>query len=172
MNVYHDIKEVERDTKSVITIGTYDGLHLAHRQVIDKVTGLAKEKGFRSFIVTFEPHPQEVLKNKTPDIKLLTAIDEKLRLFEKAGVENPIICSSINKVGFRMSGGKDIYEQTLKTKKFRAIAMQVLAAGAVPPREAIEYVCKLPNIESILFGASSKGNIVETASLIRQYDKN
>ncbi len=93
-----------------------------------------------------------------------------LDVLEKAGIENPIICSSINKVGFRMSGGKEIYEQTLKTRKFRAIAMQVLAAGAVPPREALEYVCSLPNIESILFGASSKGNIQETATLIHQFD--
>jgi hypothetical protein len=49
--------------------------------------------------------------------------------------------------------------------------MQVLAAGAIPPKEAIEYVCSLPNIESILFGASSKTNINETASLIRSYDE-
>jgi len=95
-----------------------------------------------------------------------------LNVLEKAGVENPIICSSINKVGFRMSGGKKIYEETLRTKKFRAIAMQVLAAGAVPPKEALEYVCSLPNIESILFGASSKGNIQETANLIHQFDSN
>ncbi len=54
-----------------------------------------------------------------------------LNVLEKAGIENPIICSSINKVGFRMSGGKEIYEETLRTRKFRAIAMQVLAAGAV-----------------------------------------
>ncbi len=94
-----------------------------------------------------------------------------LDVLEKEGVENPIICSSINKVGFRMSGGKERYEDALKTRKFRAIAMQVLAAGAVPPREALEYVCGLPNIESILFGASSRGNIEETANLIRQYDK-
>lgn len=93
-----------------------------------------------------------------------------LNVLEKAGIENPIICSSINKVGFRMSGGKEIYEQTLKTRKFRAIAMQVLAAGAVPPKEALEYVCSLPNIESILFGASSQGNINQTASLIHQFD--
>lgn len=93
-----------------------------------------------------------------------------LDVLEKEGIENPIICSSINKVGFRMSGGKEVYEDTLKTRKFRAIAMQVLAAGAVPPREALEYVCSLPNIESILFGASSRGNIEETANLIRQYD--
>lgn len=93
-----------------------------------------------------------------------------LDVLEKAGIENPIICSSINKVGFRMSGGREIYEQTLRTRRFRAIAMQVLAAGAVPPREALDYVCSLPNIESILFGASSRANITETANLIRQFD--
>ena len=70
-----------------------------------------------------------------------------------------------------MSGGKDIYEKTLQTRKVRAIAMQVLGGGAISPKEAIEYVCKLPNIESILFGASSKGNINETANLIRKFDQ-
>jgi hypothetical protein len=93
-----------------------------------------------------------------------------LDVLEKGGVKNPIICSSINKAGFRMSGGKALYEETLRTRKFRAIAMQVLAGGAVPPKEAIEYVCGLPNIESILFGASSSANIRETASLIQKFD--
>ena len=94
-----------------------------------------------------------------------------LDMLEEGGIKNPIICSSINKVGFRMSGGKDLYENTLKTRQFRAIAMQVLAGGAIPAREAIEYVCSLPGIESILFGASSKVNIQETVSLINQFDK-
>ncbi len=94
-----------------------------------------------------------------------------LATLEQAGVKNPIICSSINKVGFRMSGGRDAYETVLKTKKVRAIAMQVLAAGAIPAKEAIDYVCSLPNIESILFGASSKANINETASLVGQFDQ-
>ncbi|MBS1916852.1 MAG: hypothetical protein JST87_11285 [Bacteroidetes bacterium] len=95
-----------------------------------------------------------------------------LSVLEENGIQNPIICSSINKAGFRMSGGKEIYEKTLQTKKVRAIAMQVLGGGAISPKDAIEYVCRLPNVESILFGASSKGNINETASLIRQFDKN
>ena len=95
-----------------------------------------------------------------------------LNVLEQGGVDNPVICSSINKAGFRMSGGKSIYEKTLQTKKVRAIAMQVLGGGAISPKEAIEYVCNLPNIESVLFGASSKNNINETASLIRQFDRN
>ena len=94
-----------------------------------------------------------------------------LDVLNDAGIENPIICSSINISGFRMSGGKEKYEEVLRTRKFRAIAMQVLAGGAASPKAALEYVCDLPNIESILFGASSKGNILETVSLIKQFDQ-
>jgi hypothetical protein len=92
-------------------------------------------------------------------------------VLEQKGVQNPIVCASINKAGFRMSGGKEVYEETLKTKKFRAVAMQVLGGGAIHPKEAIEYVCNLPNIESILFGASSAGNIKSTSSMINEFDK-
>lgn len=94
-----------------------------------------------------------------------------LDVLESVGIQNPIICSSINKAGFRMSGGKEVYERTLRTRKLRAIAMQVLGGGAIPARDAIEYVCSLPNVESILFGASSRGNIAQTASYIREFDK-
>ncbi|SDM55284.1 aldo-keto reductase family protein [Kriegella aquimaris] len=94
-----------------------------------------------------------------------------LDTLESVGIQNPIICASINKVNFRMSGGKEIYEETLRTRKFRAIAMQVLGGGAIPPKEALEYVCSLPNVESILFGASSKGNIENTVSHINYFDE-
>jgi hypothetical protein len=85
------------------------------------------------------------------------------------GITNPIICSSINKLGFRMSGGKEIYEKYLSEKQFRPIAMQVLAAGALRPTEAIEYLGQFPKIESVLFGASSKNHIQETKELIEKY---
>jgi hypothetical protein len=85
------------------------------------------------------------------------------------GIENPIICSSINKIGFRMSGGKEIYEKYLTERELRPIAMQVLAAGALRPREAIEYLGKFPKIESVLFGASSKSHIQETKQIIEEY---
>ncbi|HOP00533.1 MAG TPA: hypothetical protein PK766_13310 [Bacteroidales bacterium] len=85
------------------------------------------------------------------------------------GIKNPVICSSINKIGFRMSGGKEIYENYLREKEFRPIAMQVLAAGALRPKEAIEYLGNFPRIESVLFGASSKAHIKETKELIEQY---
>jgi len=88
---------------------------------------------------------------------------------ESVGIRNPIICSSINKIGFRMSGGKALYERYLTEKEFRPIAMQVLAAGALGPKDAIEYIGKFPKIESVLFGASSKSHLKETQELIKHY---
>ncbi len=92
-----------------------------------------------------------------------------LDALNSAGIKNPIICSSINKIGFRMSGGKEIYEKYLRDKEFRPVAMQVLAAGALKPREAIEYLGNFPRIESVLFGASSRAHIKETKELIEKY---
>lgn len=89
-----------------------------------------------------------------------------LDVLEKLGIDNPIICANINKIGFRMCGGVEAYEQLIATRRFRPVAMSVLASGAISPREAIEYVCKQPRIESIVFGASSRGNIRQTKALI------
>jgi hypothetical protein len=89
-----------------------------------------------------------------------------LDVLNSVGIVNPIICTSINKIGFRMSGGKEIYEKYLLEKEFRPIAMQVLAAGALKPNEAIEYLARFNRIEAVLFGASSKSHIQETKDFI------
>jgi hypothetical protein len=92
-----------------------------------------------------------------------------LDVLEEVGIDNPIVCANINKLGFRMCGGAQAYERALCERRFRAIAMSVYASGAIPAREAIEWVCKLPNIESIVFGASSRANIRGTRELVSEY---
>jgi hypothetical protein len=89
-----------------------------------------------------------------------------LDVLDAQGIENPIVCANINKIGFRMCGGVAAYEQTIATRRFRPVAMSVLASGAIAPREAIAYVCGQPRIESIVFGASGRANIRQTKSLI------
>jgi len=88
------------------------------------------------------------------------------QVLDEAGLVNPIICASINKIGFRVSGGMPAYEQVLEKDKARVIAMQVYAAGALRPKEALDYVCRLKGVESILFGASTKDHIEQTYDLI------
>jgi hypothetical protein len=89
-----------------------------------------------------------------------------LDVLDRLGIDNPIVCANINKIGFRMCGGIGLYEETIAKRRFRPIAMSVLASGALTPREAVDYVCRQPRIESIVFGASSAANIRQTKALI------
>lgn len=88
---------------------------------------------------------------------------------EQEGIESPIICSNINKIGFRMCGGAGAYREVLASGRVRAVAMSVYASGAIAPREAIEWVAGLEGVESIVFGASSRGNIRNTRELVAEY---
>lgn len=89
-----------------------------------------------------------------------------LDALEDVGIDNPIVCANINKIGFRMCGGIAAYERTIAERRFRPIAMSVFASGAISPRAAIEYVCRQPRIGSIVFGASGRANIRQTKALI------
>lgn len=91
-----------------------------------------------------------------------------LPTLEKVGVTNPIICTNINKLGFRMSGGIAAYDDLMAGGRCRLIAMSIFASGALPAREAVEYVCRYPQVESIVFGASSRRNIAHTRQLIEE----
>jgi len=147
----------------------FKGLNTPVIYLQNVITDLLLGLGMTEFLKNFHSYVQKKYNAEAGFITM--NMPKLLTTLESVGIRNPIICSSINKVGFRMSGGKELYEHVLKTKQVRAVAMQVLAAGAIPAKEAIEYVCTLPNIESILFGASSKGNIQETANLINQFDQ-
>ena len=130
--------------------------------VTDLLLGLGMDEFFEAFY-------EHISKKYNAEAGFITMnLPMMLNALEKRGIKNPIICSSINKIGFRMSGGLDVYENTLKMKKFRAVAMQVLAAGAVSPKEAIQYVCELKGVTSILYGASTPDHILHTKELIEQ----
>lgn len=88
---------------------------------------------------------------------------------QREGIRNPVICSNINKIGFRMCGGLDHYREVLASGRIRAIAMSVYASGAIPPREAIEWIATLHGVEAIVFGASSRGNIRGTRELVDEF---
>jgi hypothetical protein len=91
-----------------------------------------------------------------------------LKTLDKVGIDNPIICANINKIGFRMCGGMQAYDDLITQGRCRLVAMSVFASGALPPQEALGYVCKYPQIESIVFGASSRRNIAQTKQLIER----
>lgn len=94
-----------------------------------------------------------------------------VKQLQEWGIEEVVICSSINKIGYLMSPDIKTYEDTIKNldnSKYQIMAMSVLASGAIPANEAIEYIGN-QKIDSIVFGASSQKNINETKALIDKY---
>jgi hypothetical protein len=82
------------------------------------------------------------------------------------GIENPIVCSTMNRAGYIVNPNCVAYEVALRKNNFRPVAMSVLASGGIRPKDAIEYVCKDLRVESVVFGASTKQHILETKALI------
>ena len=133
--------------------------------VTDLLLGLGMKRAFR----TFHDHVKQAYGAEPGYITMNTPM--LLDVLEEQGVHNPIVCSNINKIGFRMCGGLAAYENAIATRRFRPIAMSVLASGALSPREAIAYVCGQPHIESIVFGASGRANIRQTKLLIDELSR-
>lgn len=131
------------------------------------VTDLALGLGFHQALRTFADHVRDAYGAEPGFITM--NLPRLLDALEGVGVANPIVCANINKIGFRMCGGREAYEQAVEARQFRAVAMSVFASGAIPPSEAIEYVCSNGKIESIVFGASSMRNVRQTKQLIEQF---
>ncbi|MFC4873131.1 hypothetical protein [Negadavirga shengliensis] len=133
------------------------------------ITDLLLGLGMTEFLVTFYNHVKH--KHGAEPGFITMNLPLLLDTLEKAGIENPTVCASINKIGFRMSGGIKVYEEVIAQKRCKLVAMQVLAAGALRPAEAFEYVCNLEGVDSILFGASSRANIHQSKELIEVYSR-
>lgn len=89
MQIYRSIKEIEKVEDSVLTIGTFDGVHAGHRDIIAKLKDYAAKKSLRDVVITFEPHPRTVVSDY--DIKLLSTLEEKIKLLESLGVSNLLV---------------------------------------------------------------------------------
>jgi riboflavin kinase/FMN adenylyltransferase len=80
------------DPKTISTLGSYDGVHLGHKQILARLREQKQELGLdRSLLITFHPHPQEVLRRNGKSIELLTTIDERIELIEKEGIDETLI---------------------------------------------------------------------------------
>lgn len=90
MKTFHDISSFKTKQKTFVTIGTFDGVHFGHKEIIHKLVGDAKLAGKKSVLLTFFPHPRMVLQ-KEATIALINTIDERTTLLEKTGLDYLII---------------------------------------------------------------------------------
>lgn len=91
MQVHRDIAQLPPFRKAVVTIGTFDGVHTGHRQIIRQLNQEAAAIGGESVIITFHPHPRKVVRAGQSPVWLLNTIDEKIQLLDAAGVDHLVI---------------------------------------------------------------------------------
>ncbi|SMO79199.1 bifunctional riboflavin kinase/FAD synthetase [Fodinibius sediminis] len=85
------LKNVKRNSNTVLTVGTFDGVHAGHRAILDTVVEKAKERGARSVLVTFDPHPRDIINPGDAGIKLLTTIQERSEILNELGIDEMVV---------------------------------------------------------------------------------
>ena len=90
LKIFHSIKDFSSTKKTILTLGTFDGVHIGHRKILDKLIQNTKNNEYESLVLTFFPHPRMVLEAQS-DIKLLNTITEKTSLLDAIGIDNLVI---------------------------------------------------------------------------------
>jgi riboflavin kinase / FMN adenylyltransferase len=91
MNVYYGIKDFTKLENAVVTSGTFDGVHLGHQKILNRLKEVATETNGESVVITFYPHPRSVISPDNKTINLLSTLDEKIELLEKNGINHLVI---------------------------------------------------------------------------------
>lgn len=90
LKLFHSINDFHSTKKTILTLGTFDGVHFGHKKILERITQNTEDGKYESLVLTFFPHPRMVLQEKS-EIKLLNTIAEKTKLLEKTGIENLVI---------------------------------------------------------------------------------
>lgn len=91
MQIHYDVSELPEIKNAILTIGSFDGVHRGHQKIIQRLNHLAQEVEGQSVLITFDPHPRQVIYPKDLSLELLTVTEEKLKLFEKYGLDHVVI---------------------------------------------------------------------------------
>ena len=91
MKIFSSIPDFPSETKTIITIGTFDGVHLGHSFILNRLSAIAQKTKMQSVLLTFFPHPRHVLQTADQDMKLINTLDEKKTLLEKSGLDNLVV---------------------------------------------------------------------------------
>ena len=112
MEIFKSLDEFQSEKFSILTIGTFDGVHLGHQKILKKLNKEAKENNLESTVLTFFPHPRTIL-NPSKPLKLINSIAERIELFKKSQIENLII-HSFDKKFSEYDPEKYVYEILVK----------------------------------------------------------
>jgi riboflavin kinase/FMN adenylyltransferase len=124
LKVTWGLENASCDPKTVATLGSYDGMHRGHIEILKRLIKKKEELGLdRSLVLTFDPHPQEILHKNNKGIDLLTTIDERLELLEASGVDETLV------IRFSLEFAKTPYNEFFKNILIKAVGTKAMVVG-------------------------------------------
>ncbi len=123
MQVHFDINTLPAIKNAIVSQGTFDGVHLAHKKIIERLKQIASIKDGETVLITFEPHPRMVLFPDDHGLQLLSTLNEKIHLLEKAGIDHLII------LPFTKEFSRQTSEQFIRTILVNKIKTNTLVIG-------------------------------------------
>jgi len=91
MNIYNNINEAKNIKNAIVTVGTFDGIHIGHKAVFDKMRELANKHNGETVVITFYPHPRQVLNIDTSNLRFICTQEDKMKKFEEMGIDNVVV---------------------------------------------------------------------------------
>ncbi|MDA0986339.1 MAG: bifunctional riboflavin kinase/FAD synthetase [Bacteroidetes bacterium] len=123
MKIIYDLKNISNNNYAVATIGTFDGIHLGHQKLLNTVVEYSKKNNFESVVLTFDPHPRDILRPNEPRQTIITTLNEKLELFEFYGIDKVYI------IPFTAELSKLNYEEFLQKYLIELCKVKYLVIG-------------------------------------------
>jgi len=163
------LKDIERDPNTVLTVGTFDGVHKGHKALIKKVVEKAEKRNARSVIVSFDPHPREIINSGPESIELLTTLKERSKLMEKLGVDILLIIPFTR--DFSLKSSEEFVEEDL----FKKIGIEEFVIGydhhfgkdRQGSIDTVEKMSKELNFEAYVVSKKEVGETTVSSTKIR-----
>lgn len=169
MSLYQNLSETTRNDNSIITVGSFDGVHVGHAKILSTLVNRAKERNCRSVLLTFEPHPRKVV-SKDFNLRLLTSTDEKKRLISQLGVDE-IIVIPFTKEFSQMSSDDFFNEFIIKKIGIKEIILGYdhrFGKGRDGDENKVRELGKLFGFDVITVPPVKFGDLTVSSSLIRK----
>jgi riboflavin kinase/FMN adenylyltransferase len=155
---------------SVITVGSFDGVHLGHQALLQQVNDYAQQNHYQSVIITFNPHPQEVLKTKS-NFFLINTFEQKIALFEKMDIDTVFVIPFTQELS--QTTAHDFFEKYI----FSKINVKAVFTGPnhhfgkqrEGDADMLTHICKEKNIEFITTQEFKINDVNVRSTIIRNY---
>lgn len=172
MNIYRNIEQLPAFRNAVVTVGSFDGVHLGHRRIFEYVREAAERLDGESVVITFDPHPQTVL-HPERDFFTLNTLEENAALIGAEGIDNMVVLPFTKE--FSQLSFQDFLNFLIKKIGIRAIVMgpdHNFGKGREGNRETMREICAKNSIEIIIIPELIMEENKVRSSKIRQYIEN